>query len=138
MVEGLIGKINPEVVYTHHGGDLNIDHVITHRAVMTATRPTAGQSVRAGQPVYELLTFEVLSSTEWSFQQLSPAFRPNVFVDISETLDVKGEALACYATELREFPHPRSVDGIRAAARRWGSVAGVGAAEAFELVRSIR
>jgi LmbE family N-acetylglucosaminyl deacetylase len=131
-VENLVSRFRPEVIYTHHPSDLNIDHGVVHRAVLTATRPTKGQLVR------EIYAFEVPSSTEWSFQQFEPSFRPNVFVDVSETLEIKIAALRCYDTETREFPHPRSAEALRAIAARWGSVAGLSAVEAFELVRSVR
>jgi LmbE family N-acetylglucosaminyl deacetylase len=131
IIENLIVKLSPEIIYTHHGGDLNIDHVITHRAVLTATRPIAGC------PVKRLYAFEVPSSTEWTFGHLEPAFHPNVFVDISTTLEIKIKALMVYESEVREFPHPRSIEALRSIARWWGSVVGVGAAEAFELIRDI-
>lgn len=131
LVEGVVQSAQPDLVLTHQGGDLNIDHVITHRAVLTATRPMAGCTVR------ELLAFEIPSSTEWSFDQFAPGFRPNVFVDISTTLDRKLEAMAAYESEARAFPHPRSYEALQAIARRWGSVAGVMAAEAFELIRRV-
>jgi len=132
LVEDLLEQLKPEVVYTHHGGDLNVDHSVIHRAVLTATRPVAGQ------PVRDIYAFEVPSSTEWAFQRLEPAFRPNVFVDVSSTLEIKIAAMACYETEIRKFPHPRSPEALRAIATRWGSVAGCAAAEAFELIRSVR
>jgi LmbE family N-acetylglucosaminyl deacetylase len=132
QVEAWIVEIGPEVVYTHHAGDLNVDHRITFQAVLTATRPQPGSVVR------ELYSFEVPSSTEWAFGETGPAFRPNVFQDIASTIDVKVEALERYTGEVRTFPHPRSGEALRAIARRWGSVAGVSYAEAFQLVRSIR
>jgi LmbE family N-acetylglucosaminyl deacetylase len=132
LVEGLIEQVEPEVIYTHHAGDLNIDHGIIHRAVLTATRPVAENRVR------EIYAFEVPSSTEWAFQRIEPGFRPNYFVDITKTIEAKIAAMECYETEARKFPHPRSPEALRAFAVRWGSVAGCGAAEAFELVRSIR
>jgi LmbE family N-acetylglucosaminyl deacetylase len=132
LVEDLIEKFKPEVIYTHHPGDLNVDHGVVHRAVLTATRPIPGQKVR------EIFAMEVPSSTEWAFHRLEPTFRPNVFVDISETLETKISALACYDTEAREFPHPRSPEALRAIAARWGTVAGFQAAEAFELIRSLK
>jgi LmbE family N-acetylglucosaminyl deacetylase len=131
-VESLVVKHKPEVIYTHHGGDLNVDHQITFRAVLTATRPVPGQTVR------EILAFEVPSSTEWGFQGLEPVFRPNVFTDITGTLELKLRAMERYESEAREFPHPRSRQALEAIARRWGSVAGFAAAEAFELIRSLR
>lgn len=132
LVEDLVGKLKPEVIYTHHPGDLNVDHGVVHRAVLTATRPMVGQCVR------EIYAFEVPSSTEWAFHRLAPSFCPNVFVDVTGTLEAKLAALACYGTETRQFPHPRSPEALRAIATRWGSVVGCQAAEAFELVRSIR
>jgi LmbE family N-acetylglucosaminyl deacetylase len=132
LVEDLIEKFKPAVIYTHHPGDLNVDHGVVHRAVLTATRPIPGQRVR------EIYAFEVPSSTEWAFQRLEPSFRPSVFVDIGATLETKVSALACYETETRKFPHPRSPEVVRAIAMRWGSVAGFQAAEAFELIRSLR
>ncbi len=132
VVEDLIEKFSPVVIYTHHPGDLNVDHGVVHRAVLTATRPIPGQRVP------EIYAFEVPSSTEWAFQSLEPSFRPSVFVDISATLETKVSALACYDTETRKFPHPRSPEAVRAIAMRWGSVAGFQAAEAFELIRSLR
>jgi len=131
-VEHLIQEIGPEVVYTHHPGDLNMDHQITFRAVLTATRPLADC------PVQEVYSFEVPSSTEWAFHQLQPPFRPNVFVDISSTIETKLRGLERYKGEQRPFPHPRSREALKAIARRWGSVAGMDYAEAFELIRSLR
>jgi len=132
MIETVLEKTSPQIIYTQHGGDLNVDHRIVYQATLTATRPVAGSSVNT---VY---AYEVPSSTEWAFQKFRPVFEPNVFVDISRTLDMKLEAMQLYESEAREFPHPRSVDGLRAISRRWGSVAGLQAAEAFELVREVR
>jgi LmbE family N-acetylglucosaminyl deacetylase len=131
-VEDLIARFRPGTIYTHHPGDLNVDHGVVHRAVLTATRPVSEQCVR------EVYAFEVPSSTEWAFQHIEPRFRPNVFVDIASTLETKIAAMGCYDTETRNFPHPRSAEALRAIATRWGSVAGLRAAEAFELIRSLR
>jgi LmbE family N-acetylglucosaminyl deacetylase len=130
IVEALVAQTSPERIYTHHPGDLNIDHQIVSRAVLTATRPMAGS------PVREIYEFEVPSSTEWAFQQ-NGDFRPNTFVDISQTLELKLQAMACYESEVRPFPHPRSPEALRAIAQRWGTVVGRTAAEAFQLVRAI-
>jgi len=132
MVEGFIARFSPTVIYTHHPGDLNIDHALTFRAVLTATRPTAGC------PVKDIYAFEVNSSTEWAFQQIQPAFVPNVFVDVTSTIETKIRGMGLYETEVRAFPHPRSPEALRAQARRWGSVAGLEYAEAFQLIRSVR
>ena len=129
-VAAVIERVRPQIVYTHHPGDLNIDHRTTFHAVLTATRPGAG--------VTDLYCFEIPSATEWAFQRIEPIFRPNVFVDITETIEVKLEAMATYVDEMRPYPHPRSVRAMKAISERWGSVAGLDHAEAFELVRSIR
>ena len=132
LVEGLVQSVAPRTVFTHHLGDLNIDHVISHRAVLTATRPMADC------PVKEVYSFEVPSATEWAFSPAASAFQPTMFMDISETLDAKIGAMSKYRDELREFPHPRSPEALEAIARRWGSTVGVKAAEAFQVVRAVR
>jgi LmbE family N-acetylglucosaminyl deacetylase len=124
--------VNPEIVFTQHGGDLNQDHVLTYRAALTATRPVPGSRVR------RVLAYEVGSSTEWSFQRFEPVFRPSAFFDIAPFLERKVAAMEVYESEARPFPHPRSPEALRSAAKRWGSVAGVHAAEAFEVVREIQ
>lgn len=132
IIEAVISKTSPSTIFTHHGGDLNIDHSIIHRATLTATRPFAGQGVK------QVYTYEVPSSTEWSFGQFAAKFQAKVFVDISGTLEKKIEAMEIYESEARGFPHPRSAEALRALAKSRGSAAGLGAAEAFELVREIR
>lgn len=130
-IEREIARIQPDTVFTQHGGDLNLDHVITYRATLTATRPMQGSSVR------RVYAYEVASSTEWSFQKFEPRFHPTVFFDIQETLETKIAAMQVYESETRLFPHPRSPESLRAIAHRWGSVVGLQAAEAFDLVREI-
>lgn len=131
-IEREIARIEPEVVFTHHGGDLNLDHAITFRATMTATRPTAGHPVRC------LYGYEVGSSTEWAFQQFEPAFRPTTFFDIAPFLERKIAAMQVYESEARAFPHPRSPEALRAQAQFRGASAGLPAAEAFCCVRELR
>ncbi len=129
VIEAHIKKIMPDIIYTHSSTDLNIDHVVTHRAVLTACRPVGDCSVK------EVYAFETLSSTEWSFGR--ECFRPNVFIDIEATMDYKLRAIKCYTSELREYPHPRSIKGIQTAARRWGMAVHKEYAEAFELIRKV-
>lgn len=131
-IEREIARVQPEVVFTQHGGDLNLDHAITFRATVTATRPLAGQSVK------RLYSYEVGSSTEWAFQQFELAFRPTTFVDIAPFLETKIAAMQIYESEARAFPHPRSPEALRAQAQFRGTAAGVFAAEAFCCVREIR
>lgn len=131
VVEELVAEHRPETILTHHPGDMNIDHGVVHRAVMTATRPVGDHVVGA---VY---AFEVPSSTEWSFGAVGPPFVPDTFVAVAETLEAKVEAMEAYESEARPFPHPRSPDALRALARARGAAAGVSAAEAFALQRRI-
>jgi LmbE family N-acetylglucosaminyl deacetylase len=128
-VEKVLDEIRPDVVYTHHPSDLNIDHKITFQAVLTATRPLPNCSVK------ELYTFETPSATEWSFHQNHPVFKPNVFIDVSQSIEIKLQAMEFYETEIRSFPHPRSLEALKAICRRWGTVVSREYVEAFELVR---
>ncbi|MBA3531885.1 MAG: PIG-L family deacetylase [Ardenticatenales bacterium] len=125
-----IDKMQPEIVYTHFGGDINVDHGITFRSVMTATRPLPNC------PVKWVFAYETLSSTEWNYEQRS-AFNANYFIDISSQLDIKLRAMAQYKSELREFPHPRSLQAMEHNARIWGVRSGFLAAEAFVVVRGL-
>jgi LmbE family N-acetylglucosaminyl deacetylase len=131
-VEGWVHDLDPEVVYTHHQGDLNVDHRVTFQAVLTATRPVPGSGVR------EVYSFEVASSTEWAFGRLAAPFSPTVFEDVASTIDLKVACLERYRSEHRAFPHPRSGEALRAIARRWGATVGLPYAEAFELIRAVR
>lgn len=131
IVERTVEAWQPELVYVHHGGDLNVDHAVTFRAVLTATRPVPGCVVQT------LLAFEVPSATEWAFGRLATRFAPDTFVDVEATLARKIAALREYDGELRAFPHPRSGEGLDVVARRWGSTVGIGAAEAFETIRAV-
>jgi LmbE family N-acetylglucosaminyl deacetylase len=129
VIERLKESIKPDIIFTHHAGDLNIDHQITYKAVLTAARPLAEETVR------EIYSFEVLSSTEWNYPL---SFSPNVFFDIADTIDGKMEAMGQYKSELRKFPHPRSIEAIESNAKVWGMKAGLKYAEAFECVRTIK
>lgn len=131
VVASHIDRVKPDVIYTHHHGDLNIDHRIVFDAVITAARPIERTFVK------EIYCFETPSSTEWNFGRSDAAFNPNVFVDIGETLGRKMEAIKCYRSEIRDFPHPRSVYALETIAARWGAVVNRNYAEAFELIRKI-
>lgn len=130
-VEALIAQHRPTIVFTHHAGDLNIDHRRVHQAVITACRP------QRRHPVRILLCFEVPSSTEWQPPGSGVAFEPNWFVDISLTLERKLAALDAYAAELRDWPHPRSRQGVEHLARWRGATIGCEAAESFILARHL-
>lgn len=129
-LEPIIDKLKPNIVYTHHYGDLNVDHRITFQAVMTACRPLPGSSVRA------IYAFEVMSSTEWATPTVE-SFLPNYFVDISAYLSIKSEALNAYHLEMRKAPHSRSMQHLKSLATHRGQTVGVLAAEAFVSIRVV-
>lgn len=130
-IEQHIDRHQPQVVYVHHAGDVNVDHRRLHEAVVTACRPTPGH------PVRRLLSFEVASSSEWQPPGSAPAFQPNWFVDISAQWQRKCEALLAYSSEMRPWPHARSLEALEHLARWRGAQVGVEAAEAFCLLRQL-
>jgi len=130
-VESAAADVTPTIVYTHHGGDLNVDHRLTHQAVLTACRPQSEEIVRA------IYTFETPSSTEWSATDMEEAFLPQRFIDVSDHMAAKIAALECYGSEMRDFPHARSIKAVEALATLRGSQSGLVAAEAFRVIREV-
>lgn len=128
VIEKVKQAINPTIIFTHYKEDLNIDHQITYKAVLTAFRPMPNESVK------EMYSFPILSSTEWNFPL---NFSPDIFFDITESLDHKIRALQEYKSEPREFPHPRSAEGIKVSAKYWGMTVGLKFAEPFKNIRII-
>jgi len=129
-IEAVIAEVKPQTVYTHFLGDLNRDHGITAEAVEIACRPLPGQTVSA------LYAFETVSSTEWGLS--TTGFRPQLFIDVANELELKMRALRCYDSEMRSFPHARSYEAVEALARLRGAQSGVYAAEAFMVRRELR
>ncbi|MFC1748536.1 PIG-L deacetylase family protein [Pseudomonadota bacterium] len=128
-IERVVERVNPQILFTHYENDLNIDHQMTYRAVITATRPMLGQAVR------EIYSFEVMSSTEWRYPL---SFSPDYFVDVSSSIDKKIAAMKVYKGELRKYPHPRSIRAIKETARNWGIKVGMDFSEAFMTVRVLK
>ena len=128
VIESYKKKIQPDIIFTHFRNDLNIDHQIVYRAVITAARPLPDETVKA------IYSFESFSSTEWNFPL---SFSPTIFINVENTLELKLQAFRAYDSERRNYPHPRSVEAIRRYAEKWGTTVGCKAAEAFELVRLI-
>ena len=130
VVEHEKENFQPDIILTHHGGDLNIDHQLTFQAVMTATRPMQEECVKA------VITFETSSATEWQATCDPRTFTPNLFMEISEEdLQAKIDAMAAYQYETREFPHPRSAEALRIMAQYRGYTVGKKLAEAFQIIR---
>jgi LmbE family N-acetylglucosaminyl deacetylase len=128
-IERFLEIIKPDIIYTHHDYDLNIDHCLTFQAVWTACRPCNKNCPK------EIYTFETLSCSEW--QTTDKKFKPNVYVDISNVIDKKIEALKKYSSEIRKYPHPRSPEGVKILAQYRGLECGLKFAEAFCLVRKL-
>jgi LmbE family N-acetylglucosaminyl deacetylase len=129
-IEEYLEKINPNIVYTHFQNDVNIDHKRTLEAVITACRPCNSHCPK------RIYSFEVLSSTEWQLK--GKKFTPNVYVDISSEIEEKMNTMSIYKSEVREYPHPRSKEGIKILAKYRGLECGKEYAEAFELIREIK
>jgi LmbE family N-acetylglucosaminyl deacetylase len=126
-LEVIVREVQPRIVYCQWGGDINRDHEILFQATLVATRPTE-PSIDA---VY---AFDTASSTEWAYPR---SFRPDTWVDISTTLELKLRAMQEYRSELREFPHPRSIQGLRHRAAAHGGACCIAGAEVFMTVRRI-
>lgn len=131
VIEDVIEKVQPDTVFTHFWGDVNCDHQEVYKSTLVAVRPVMGQCVR------ELYCYRVPSSTEWTPNKGDTMFTPNVFVDISEYAEQKYKAFACYSTELREYPHPRSVQYQRETDKVAGLRVGLQETEKFVLLRKL-
>lgn len=131
-IERVIAELGPDVIYTHHAGDLNIDHAITARAVLTACRPQPDFSVT------EIYSFEVPSSTEWAGPRVESAFCPSHFVNIAPYWEAKHAALKAYGEEMRPAPHSRSFEAVSSLSQWRGAQVGMERAEAFESLRTLR
>lgn len=131
-LEPIVQAVRPTVVYTHNPTDVNTDHGVVARASWTACRPYSAPWIDT------ILAFETPSSTEWAWPLSVDQFNPQWFVDIGATLELKLAAMACYPSELRPYPHPRSIRALEERARYWGSVAGTNAAEPFAVLKARR
>ena len=124
-LERIVREVQPQIVYCQYGGDANLDHAIVFKALLVATRPV--------EPWIEAVyAFDTASSTEWGYPR---TFIPDTWVEITETLDQKIAAMACYESEVRDYPHPRSLQALRHRAHAWGNQACMNAAEVFMTVR---
>ena len=123
----VVTEVKPEIVYMPHKGDLNKDHRLVFEATLVATRPVGEHKVR------KMLSYEALSSTEWG--NPIEAFVPNVYIDVSKTIERKIEAMKVYESEMKPYPHPRSLEVVDALAKKRGSEVGVKFAEAFMLIK---
>lgn len=131
-VHDVVQKINPDIVFVPHKGDMNFDHGEVTYSAMVALRPINMPELK------EIYAYETLSETEWNIPVVENAFMPNVYFDITDTIDDKLKAMEFYESELKVFPHPRSLEAIKALSVYRGSTINVNNAEAFMLIRSIK
>lgn len=131
LIETVLDDVGPQVVYTHFPDDVNTDHGLVARAAWTACRPYSRERL------CRFAVFETPSSTEWAWPTDGTSLQPNLFVDVTDTLNVKIAAMECYETELRDYPHPRSSRALRERAAFWGSQVGCLAAEPFRILREL-
>jgi LmbE family N-acetylglucosaminyl deacetylase len=133
VIEKEKNEFKPDIIFTHHGGDLNIDHQSTFEAVITACRPIKEEHVKT------IISFETPSGTEWRASSDPKHFIPNLFFDVSlENLQAKIKGMDSYEFEKRPFPHPRSPEALKIQAQRWGIAVGCEYAEAFCIVRTVQ
>lgn len=126
-LEQIIKKLQPDIVYCQFGGDINRDHQLLFKALLVATRPTEGY-------IEAIYAFDTASSTEWAYPRM---FIPDTWIDISSTLEIKLEAASCYKSEIRKYPHPRSLDALKYKAKSWGNQSCLDAAEVFMTIRKV-
>lgn len=132
VIEKEIQNFKPNIIFTHFINDLNIDHQYTSRAVLTAARPQTKNSVD------EILFFEINSSTDYQINSNGLQFMPNYFVDISKTVKLKKKALQIYKSEMKKYPHSRSVKAVLNKNISIGNSIGLGPCEAFQIARIIK
>lgn len=133
VVEKEKEQFNPEIIFTHHGGDLNIDHQRTFEAIITATRPMKDEVVKT------IITFETPSGTEWQASSDPRRFIPNLYIEVSEKdIEAKIKGMESYEFEKRQWPHPRSSEALMVAAKRAGVIIGADFSELFQIIRSIQ
>ncbi|WP_040956431.1 PIG-L deacetylase family protein [Virgibacillus sp. SK37] len=130
-ISEVVQKVKPHVAFIPHKGDMHSDHGEVASSAMVALRPVSNPQLQA------IYTYETLSETEWNIPTPDNAFVPNVWSDISDSIDVKLEAMKCYESQLREFPNPRSLEAIEALSKFRGSTICVRNAESFMLVRNL-
>jgi LmbE family N-acetylglucosaminyl deacetylase len=133
VVEREKSGFKPEIIFTHHGGDVNIDHQRTFEAVLTASRPMKDEITKT------IVTFGTPSGTEWRASTDPRHFIPNWYMEVSEkNIQAKINGMEKYRFEKREYPHPRSPEALRLHARHVGMTVGCSFAEQFCIVRSIQ
>ena len=131
LIEDAKDIVKPKFVYTHHFGDLNIDHQIVCKATLTSFRPESDEICKV------IRTFEIPSSTDYSHPTVSNFFSPNMYVNINKFWEKKLLAIKAYENELKPYPNIRSVEGLSGYTKFRGLSVGLERAEAFQTLREI-
>ena len=131
VIEHVFREVDPEIAFIPFIGDLHVDHRLIAEACLVAARPNPSHRLR------KLLTYEVQSETNWNATPSTPGFHPDTYVEITPWIDRKLEAMRCFQSQLKEFPHERSIEALEALAKVRGATAGCHAAEGFVLIRSV-
>jgi LmbE family N-acetylglucosaminyl deacetylase len=126
-LEQIVREVRPKIVYCQYGGDINRDHELLFKALLVATRPVE-------EYIEAIYAFDTASSTEWAYPR---TFAPDTWVDISSSLATKLEAMGFYKSEVRDYPHPRSLEALDHRARAWGNLSCLDAAEVFMTIRRV-
>ena len=129
-IEVVMKKFKPNIIFTHYEHCLNIDHKIAYQATITASRPLTKNKF-----IEQIISYEVPSSTEWRLSN-KHSFIPNIYFDISKVIKHKIHYLKFYKSELKKYPHSRSIKGVKTFASFRGLASGFEYAEAFLLVRN--
>lgn len=130
-VQRVVNDVKPNIAYIPHYGDMHLDHRIVAECAMVALRPPANMQLQA------IYSYETLSETEWNTPNVKNVFIPNVWSNITDTIETKIEAMKCFQSQLMEFPHPRSIEAIKNLAQYRGAAVGFQFAESFMLVRQL-
>lgn len=129
----VIERVRPDILYVPFLFDLHKDH----REIFHSFSVHWRAHLPLGHSIREVYTYEVPSETHLNFPYVEQGFIPNRYVDVSDFIDVKMKALACYASQTQPHPGARSLEAIRALATWRGAQIGVEAAEAFVTVRQL-
>jgi LmbE family N-acetylglucosaminyl deacetylase len=127
----IVRKVSPQTLIVPFVGDIHMDHQLTFMSSLVAARPHQIPFPKV------VLAYETLSETNWNAPYITPSFVPNVFVDIGEFVSKKMEAMRLFSSQLREFPHERSIEALSALAVLRGATVSCRGAEAFVLVRHV-
>lgn len=130
-IHKVVDQIKPDIAYIPHKGDMHIDHTMVSESAMVALRPVNSPQIKG------IYAYETLSETEWNIPSVDNVFIPNVYIDITDTIDKKIEAMNCYQSQLYDFPHPRSLKAIKSLSELRGSTVCVENAESFMLIRQL-